>query len=83
MLSHGLLATYAYIFFRYFKRLWRSEKLATGYIFYMLSHNVPYHELGANYFDARRRPYTVDRLARRIEHLGYRVHLEPVTAPAA
>src|SRR5215470_3335562 len=52
-------------------------------IFYMLSRNVPYHELGANYFDARRRHYTVDRLARRIEHLGYRVHLEPVTAPAA
>jgi transposase len=52
-------------------------------IFYMLSRNVPYHELGANYFDERRRHYTVDRLARRIEHLGYRVHLEPVTAPAA
>jgi len=52
-------------------------------IFYMLSRNVPYHELGANYFDARRRHYTVDRLARRIEHLGYRVHLEPVTTPAA
>src|SRR5215471_4801892 len=52
-------------------------------IFYMLSRNVPYHELGANYFDARRRHSPVDRLARRIEHLGYRVHLEPVTAPAA
>jgi transposase len=52
-------------------------------IFYMLSRHVPYHELGANYFDARRRHYPVDRLARRIEHLGYRVHLEPVTAPAA
>jgi transposase len=51
-------------------------------IFYMLSRNVPYHELGANYFDERRRHSTVDRLARRIEHLGYRVHLEPV-APAA
>jgi transposase len=52
-------------------------------IFYMLSRHVPYHELGANYFDERRRHYTVDRLARRIEHLGYRVHLEPVAAPAA
>jgi transposase len=52
-------------------------------IFYMLSRNVPYHELGANYFDERRRHYTVDRLARRIEHLGYLVHLEPVAAPAA
>jgi len=27
--------------------------------------------------------YTVDRLLSRIEHLGYRVHLEPVAAPAA
>src|SRR5262249_45791336 len=52
-------------------------------IFYMLSRNVPYHELGANYFDARRRHYTVDRLARRIKHLGDRVHFDPVTAPAA
>jgi transposase len=52
-------------------------------IFYMLSRNAPYHELGANYFDERRRHYTVDRLARRIEHLGYRVHLEPVAVPAA
>ena len=52
-------------------------------IFYMLSRHAPYHELGANYFDERRRHYTVDRLARRIEHLGYRVHLEPVAVPAA
>jgi transposase len=51
-------------------------------IFYMLSRNIPYHELGANYFDERRRHYTVDRLARRIEHLGYRVSLEPMIAPA-
>jgi transposase len=51
-------------------------------VFHMLSRNEPYRELGANYFDERRRHYTVDRLARRIEHLGYRVHLEllPVTA---
>jgi hypothetical protein len=27
--------------------------------------------------------YTVDRLARRIEHLGYRVHLERVTISVA
>ena len=39
--------------------------------------------LGANYFDERRRPFTVDRLTRRIQHLGYRVHLEPVAAVAA
>ena len=51
-------------------------------VFYMLSRNAPYHELGANYFDERRRHSIVDRLARRIEHLGYRVSLEPVEAPA-
>jgi len=50
-------------------------------IFHMLTRNEPYRELGANYFDERRRHYTVDRLLSRIEHLGYRVHLEPVAAP--
>jgi transposase len=51
-------------------------------VFHMLSRNEAYCELGAHYFDERRRHYTVDRLARRIEHLGYRVSLEPVAAPA-
>jgi len=44
---------------------------------------IEYHELGAHYFDERRRHYTVDRLAQRIERLGYRVHLEPVATTAA
>jgi transposase len=52
-------------------------------VFHMLTRNAPYHELGGNYFDERRRQYTVDRLTSRIEHLGYRVHLEPVATPAA
>jgi transposase len=52
-------------------------------VFHMLSRQEPYRELGANYFDERRRHYTVDRLARRIEHLGYQVHLEPVTTSVA
>lgn len=52
-------------------------------IFHMLSRHEEYRELGANYFDERRRQFTVDRLTRRIEHLGYRVHLEPVTASTA
>jgi transposase len=52
-------------------------------VFHMLSRHEAYRELGANYFDERRRHYTVDRLARRIEHLGYRVFLEPVAAPTA
>ena len=49
----------------------------------MLSRNEPYRELGPNYFDERRRHYTVDRLTSRIEHLGYRVHLEPLPTAAA
>ena len=54
-----------------------------GRVFHMLSHNVPYRELGAKYFDDRRQHSTVDRLTRRVEHLGYCVHLEPVAAPVA
>jgi transposase len=48
--------------------------------FYMLSRNEPYRELGANYFDEHRREHVVDRLTHRLEHLGYRVRLEPVPA---
>jgi transposase len=48
--------------------------------FHMLSRNEPYRELGANYFDEHRRHQLVDRLARRIERLGYQVNLQPVTA---
>jgi transposase len=51
--------------------------------FYMLTRNEPYRELGGNYFDERQRHYTVDRLASRLERLGYRVHLEPVATTAA
>jgi transposase len=52
-------------------------------VFHLLSRHEGYRELGANYFDERRRQCTVDRLTRRIEHLGSHVHLEPVAAPAA
>ena len=52
-------------------------------VLHMLSRNEPYRELGPNYFDERRRHYTVDRLTSRIEHLGYRVHLEPLPTAAA
>ena len=48
--------------------------------FYMLARHEPYRELGGNYFDERRRHFTVDRLATRLARLGYRVHLEPVMA---
>jgi transposase len=48
--------------------------------FDMLSRNESSHELGANYFDEHRREHGVDRLTRRLQHLGYRVSLEPVPA---
>ena len=46
--------------------------------FHMLTRNEPYRELGANYCDEKRREDTVDRLAQRIERLGYEVHLTPL-----
>ena len=52
-------------------------------VFHMLTRNAPYRELGANYCDERRRHDTVDRLTSRIEHFGYRVHLEPLPTAAA
>jgi transposase len=48
--------------------------------FHRLSRHEPYRELGANYLDEHRRHQLVDHLARRIERLGYRVSLQPVTA---
>jgi transposase len=46
--------------------------------FHMLSRHEPYCELGPSYLDKRRRGHFVDRLTRRMQRLGYRVHLEPV-----
>jgi hypothetical protein len=51
-------------------------------IFHQLSRQEPSRELGATYVDERRRQFTVDRFTLRIEHLGYRVHLEPVAVSA-
>jgi transposase len=46
--------------------------------FHMLSRHEPYCELGPRYLDKRQRDHFVDRLTRRMQRLGYRVHLEPV-----
>jgi transposase len=48
--------------------------------FYRLSRHESSHDLGANYCDEHRREHVVDRLTRRLQHLGYRVSLEPVLA---
>jgi transposase len=53
-----------------------------GSAFHILSRHEPYEELGATYFDDQRRHQLVDRLARRLERLGYRVSLELIPAPA-
>ena len=46
--------------------------------FHMLSRQEPFYERGPSYLDKRRRDHCGDRLTRRMQHLGYRVHLEPV-----
>ena len=51
--------------------------------FSRLSRNEPYRELGAHDVDEHRREHVVDRLTRRLEHLGYRVSLEPVPAASS
>ncbi|MBI3167959.1 MAG: hypothetical protein HYZ22_05740, partial [Chloroflexi bacterium] len=35
-----------------------------------------YHDLGSNYFDRRNSEATAKRLVRRLEQLGYAIHLE-------
>jgi transposase len=49
-------------------------------VYHMLSRHEPYHELGANYFDERKKESIVNRLMRRIQRLGYAVSLQPVPA---
>jgi transposase len=60
-------------------RFWRVHAIVVS-AFPMLSRNEPYWELGATYFDEHRRHQLVDRLARRVERLGYQVSLQPLTA---
>ncbi len=48
----------------------------------LLRKREPYRERGATAMDARRKDQIVHRLQRRFEHLGYKVHLEPLTADA-
>jgi transposase len=52
-------------------------------VFHRLSRNEPYRELGANYFDEHQHQHVVDRFTRRIERLGYHVHLEALSSTAS
>jgi len=49
--------------------------------YHMMKRHEPYHELGANYFDQRKRTNIANRLTRRLERLGYTVSLAD-SAPA-
>jgi hypothetical protein len=49
---------------------------------YMLSRHEPYHELGADYFDERKKTSVINHLLKRLEKLGFSVAIEPVTTPA-
>lgn len=51
-------------------------------VFSILVRHEPYRELGATHFDRLRHSQSVERLTRRLEQLGYAVHLEPRPAAA-
>jgi hypothetical protein len=51
-------------------------------VYYLLTRNEPYHDLGVTYFDERDRQAVERRLVKRLQALGYEVSLQP-TAPAA
>jgi hypothetical protein len=50
--------------------------------YYILRRQTTYEDLGSRYFDERDRKAVEHRLVHRLEGLGYKVILEPVT-PAA
>jgi transposase len=51
--------------------------------YHLLLHDHTFEDLGDAYFDQRQRQHVSRRLTQRLERLGYRVHLEPLTAAAA
>ncbi|MDP2952191.1 MAG: hypothetical protein Q8O76_02600 [Chloroflexota bacterium] len=51
-------------------------------VYHVISQKTPYRDLGPNYFDQRDRLHVQHRLTKRLERLGYRVTLEPLTTAA-
>ena len=51
-------------------------------IYYMLSRQQPYQDLGGDYFDKRRKESRVDYLTRQLRRLGYQVQLDPLPIAA-
>lgn len=48
--------------------------------YHMLQRGTEYVELGSDYFDRHRQQQVQQRLVKRLEHLGYKVTLEPIAA---
>jgi transposase len=48
--------------------------------YHLLRDGTTYHDLGADYFDRRNQAQLQRRLVKRLEHLGFNVSLEPVSA---
>jgi transposase len=51
-------------------------------IYHLLVDEHPFEDLGEAYFDQRQRQQVSRRLKQRLERLGYRVQLEPITSAA-
>jgi hypothetical protein len=46
-------------------------------VYHLLIDQHPYEDLGERYFDNRQKNQVSRRLVRRLQRLGYAVHLEP------
>jgi transposase len=51
--------------------------------YYLIKYDLKFNDLGANFFDQRNREHVTRRAVKRLTALGYKVHLEEVTAPAS
>lgn len=51
-------------------------------VYYMLTRQRTYQDLGADYFDRRRKGAKVDYLLRQLRRLGYQAALQPIAATA-
>ena len=51
-------------------------------IYHLLLDGHPYEDLGLSYFDHQHQQRVTQRLTQRLERLGYRVRLEPITSAA-
>jgi len=46
--------------------------------YHIIRHKVPYYELGANYFDQRKKEAITNNAVKKLESLGYKVTLEVI-----